>query len=64
MLTIKGQTNVGSLRMAEGAAKNLGKDLGRFVVTTMDIPWGHRRRRAGQTARKGHHGVHHGRILA
>lgn len=33
------QTNVLSLRFGRNAVKNVGRDIGRFVVTTMEIPW-------------------------
>ena len=39
MLSIKGQTNITELRAGRACAKNLGSELGKFVVTTMEIPW-------------------------
>ena len=39
MITLKGQTNVTQLRSGLNAAEKLGKELGKFVVTTMEIPW-------------------------
>lgn len=36
---IEGQTNVRSSRFGAGAVQGLGAKLGRFVVTTMEIPW-------------------------
>lgn len=39
MISIEGQTNVTSLRIGADSAQNLGKELGKFVVTTMEIPW-------------------------
>lgn len=36
---IEGQTNVRSARFGAGAMDGLGKELGRFIVTTMDLPW-------------------------
>ncbi len=36
---IEGQTNVRSSRFGAGAIDGIGKELGRFVVTTMDVPW-------------------------
>ena len=36
---IAGETNVKSLRTGGGCLKGIGKELGRFVVTTMEIPW-------------------------
>jgi glycerol-1-phosphate dehydrogenase [NAD(P)+] len=39
MTNIKGQTNVISHRFGSGAVKGIGKEFGRFIVATMDIPW-------------------------
>ena len=36
---IEGQTNVRSSRFGAGAIDGIGKELGRFVVTTMEVPW-------------------------
>ena len=36
---IEGPTNVRSSRFGAGAVDGIGKELGRFVVTTMDVPW-------------------------
>jgi len=36
---IKGQTNVKSVRFGNGCLKDIGKEIGRFVVLTMNIPW-------------------------
>jgi glycerol-1-phosphate dehydrogenase [NAD(P)+] len=36
---ITGQTNVRSLRTGGGCLRGLGAELGRFIVTTMEIPW-------------------------
>ena len=38
-MKIEGNTNVRSQRFGAGSIAGLGKELGRFVVTTMDIPW-------------------------
>ena len=46
-MNIQGQTNVTSLRMAAGAANGIGSELGRFVVTTMELPWQVARERIG-----------------
>ncbi|MEQ9379302.1 MAG: iron-containing alcohol dehydrogenase [Pirellulales bacterium] len=35
----EGQTNVSSQRFGAGSAAGLGRELGRFVVATMEIPW-------------------------
>jgi glycerol-1-phosphate dehydrogenase [NAD(P)+] len=32
-------TNVNQLRIGRGVSKNIGKELGRYVVSTMEIPW-------------------------
>lgn len=39
MIKIEGQTNVADLRIGADSAQNFGQELGRFVVTTMEIPW-------------------------
>lgn len=44
---IQGQTNVRSARFGAGALDNLGRELGRFVVTTMEVPWRLARPRLG-----------------
>ena len=36
---IEGQTNVRSIRLGPGSARRIGAELGRFAVTTMDLPW-------------------------
>lgn len=36
---IAGQTNVRSSRFGAGAIDGIGRDLGRFIVTTMELPW-------------------------
>ena len=36
---IEGQTNVRSSRFGAGAIDGIGRELGRFIVTTMDVPW-------------------------
>jgi glycerol-1-phosphate dehydrogenase [NAD(P)+] len=36
---IEGQTNVRSARFGAGALNELGSELGRFLVTTMEVPW-------------------------
>jgi glycerol-1-phosphate dehydrogenase [NAD(P)+] len=33
------ETNILSIRMESGAAKDIAKDIGKFTVFTMDIPW-------------------------
>jgi len=38
-MKIEGNTNVRSQRFGAGSVDGLGEELGRFVVTTMDIPW-------------------------
>lgn len=39
MRWITGHTNVVSFRVGSGSLKNLGQHVGRFVVTTMEVPW-------------------------
>jgi glycerol-1-phosphate dehydrogenase [NAD(P)+] len=39
MIETGGLTNVTSIRMGGGAIQGIGKEAGRFVVSTMDIPW-------------------------
>ena len=36
---ISGQTNVSSKRFGAGAVDGIGRELGRFIVTTMELPW-------------------------
>ena len=47
MQMITGQTNVRSARFGAGAIDGIGKELGRFVVTTMEVPWRMAQRRLG-----------------
>ena len=44
---IEGQTNVRSSRFGAGAIDGIGKELGRFVVTTMEVPWRRAQSRLG-----------------
>ena len=44
---IEGQTGVRSLRFGPGAIDGIGKELGRFIVTTMDVPWQRAQQRLG-----------------
>jgi len=39
MKEISGQTNVLSYRFGSGSVKGIGREIGKFVVVTMDIPW-------------------------
>jgi len=39
MKHINGETNVKSLRFGSGSIKGIGKEIGKFVVTTMEVPW-------------------------
>jgi glycerol-1-phosphate dehydrogenase [NAD(P)+] len=50
--TIEENTNVTSLRIGSGVIKNIGKDAGRFVVATMEIPWKLTTKLLGAEARK------------
>ena len=36
---IPGETNVADLRVGRDALSRLGREIGRFVVTTMEVPW-------------------------
>jgi glycerol-1-phosphate dehydrogenase [NAD(P)+] len=47
MIRIEGRTNVRQLRSGTKAALNLGKELGKFVVCTMEIPWNFTHRKLG-----------------
>jgi glycerol-1-phosphate dehydrogenase [NAD(P)+] len=46
-MQIEGNTNVRSQRFGRGAVDGVGTELGRFVVTTMEIPWNVTRDRLG-----------------
>ena len=39
MISIKGQTNITDLRVGRDSLNGLGKEIGKFIVTTMEIPW-------------------------
>ena len=39
MIHINGETNVKSLRFGSGSIKGIGKEIGKFVVITMEVPW-------------------------
>jgi len=49
MIKVEGQTNVAELRVGQNSAKNVGNEIGRFVVTTMEIPWQVTRDKLGGT---------------
>lgn len=51
-MRIEGETNVTSTRFGRGTVDGLGRDLGRFIVTTMEIPWNLTRERLGGTPEK------------
>ena len=51
-MKIQGETNVTSTRFGRGAADGLGREAGRFIVTTMEIPWNITRERLGGTPEK------------
>jgi glycerol-1-phosphate dehydrogenase [NAD(P)+] len=51
-ILIEGLTNVASLRMGRGSIRGIGQDAGRFVVTTMGIPWQLTENLLGKTAQK------------
>ncbi|MBX7165241.1 MAG: iron-containing alcohol dehydrogenase [Pirellulales bacterium] len=44
---IEGRTNVTSQRFGSGSIDGLGRELGRFVVATMELPWNLVRERLG-----------------
>lgn len=44
---VVGQTNVASARYGSGSIDGLGRELGRFVAATMEIPWNLVRNRLG-----------------
>lgn len=50
-MIVEGQTNVTSLRMGSGSVDGIGKELGRFVVATMEIPWNLAKDRLGAPPR-------------
>ena len=39
MSSIQGETNVHELRIGRDSVQNFGEQIGKFVVTTMEIPW-------------------------
>ena len=39
MKNINGETNVKSLRSGSGSIKGIGKEIGKFIVVTMEVPW-------------------------
>ena len=39
MMSVEGKTNVKDLRIGADSAQNLGKEIGKFVVMTMEVPW-------------------------
>ena len=39
MKHINGETNVKTLRFGSGSIKGIGKEIGRFLITTMEVPW-------------------------
>jgi len=48
-MAIEGQTNVRSMRVGSGSIDGLGRELGRFAVATMELPWALVRDRLGAT---------------
>lgn len=46
-MTIPGNTNLRSQRFGAGSVDGLGRELGRFVVATMEVPWQVTRDRLG-----------------
>ena len=49
MNAIEGQTNVRTSRFGSGSVKGIGREVGKFIVTTMDIPWEITRDKIGGT---------------
>jgi glycerol-1-phosphate dehydrogenase [NAD(P)+] len=49
MLHLQGETNVKDLRTGLDAARGLGKEIGKFCVMTMEIPWKVARDKMGGT---------------
>jgi len=47
MNQISGHTNINSLRTGRDCARDIGCELGKFVVTTMEIPWNLSKERIG-----------------
>lgn len=45
-------TNVNELRIGNNSSKNIGKEIGKFVVSTMEIPWGIIKNKLGQSPEK------------
>ena len=45
-------TNVNELRIGKDSSKNIGKEIGKFVVSTMEIPWGIIKNKIGQLPEK------------
>ena len=44
--------NVNELRIGKDSSKNIGKEIGKFVVSTMEIPWGIIKNKIGQSPEK------------
>jgi glycerol-1-phosphate dehydrogenase [NAD(P)+] len=51
-LEVPGQTNVLSSRLGAGSVEGLGKELGDFIVTTMELPWNLTKDRLGAVPRQ------------
>ena len=45
-------TNVNELRIGNDSSKNIGKEIGKFVVSTMEIPWGIVKNKIGESPEK------------
>ena len=45
-------TNVNELRIGNNSSKNIGKEIGKFVVSTMEIPWGIIKNELGKSPEK------------
>ena len=45
-------TNVNELRIGNNSSKNIGKEIGKFVVSTMEIPWSITKNELGKSPEK------------
>jgi len=63
MISMIGQTNITDLRVGRDSLNGLGKEIGKFVVTTMEIPWQLSKDKLGGNPEKVYDRIH-GRKLA
>ena len=45
-------TNVNELRIGNDSSKNIGNEIGKFIVSTMEIPWRIIKDKLGQSPEK------------